>query len=59
MKIDELSGYLLIVEETNPTKEMEHVFSTRHRGSGRSKGKYQNQNRHPQQSQNYQGNAST
>jgi hypothetical protein len=61
MKIDELSRFLLNVEESNPTEETNHAFSTRHKGRGRSKSQYQNkkQNRHPQQSQNYQGNAST
>jgi hypothetical protein len=34
MKTDELSGFLLIVEEINPTKEVEHVFSTRNRERG-------------------------
>jgi hypothetical protein len=34
MKIDELSGFLLTVEENQPTREVEHVFSTRHRGRG-------------------------
>jgi hypothetical protein len=32
MKIDELSGFLLTVEESNPTEEVENAFSTRHRG---------------------------
>jgi hypothetical protein len=40
MKIDELSGYFLTIEESNPTMEMEHDFSTRNRRRGRSMGKY-------------------
>jgi hypothetical protein len=28
MKIDELSGFLLTVEKSNPTEETKHVFST-------------------------------
>jgi len=44
MKIDELSGFFLTVEENNPSEEVEHVFSTRHRGQGRSRGQYQNKN---------------
>jgi hypothetical protein len=42
MRIDELSGCFLIIEERNATEQMEHVFSTRHRGRGRSRGQYQN-----------------
>jgi hypothetical protein len=59
MKIDELSGFLLTVEENQPTREVEHAFYTRNRGRGRGRSQYQNHshNRNPQQSQNYQGNA--
>jgi hypothetical protein len=42
MKIDELSGFLLTVEENQPTEEVEHAFSTRHRGRGRGRSQYQN-----------------
>jgi hypothetical protein len=41
MKIDGLSGFLLTVEENQPTEEVEHVFSTRHRGRGRGRSQYQ------------------
>jgi len=49
IKIDELGGFLLNVEENNPTEEVEHDFFTRHKGRGRSRGQYENhnQNRHP------------
>ena len=59
MKIDELSGFLLTVEENQLTGEVGHVFCTRHRGRGRGRSQYQNQshNRNPQQPQNYQENA--
>jgi hypothetical protein len=55
MKIDELSGFFLVVEESDPTEETKHDFSTRHRGRGRIKGQYhnQNQNRNPQHPHNY------
>jgi hypothetical protein len=38
VKNDELSVFLLIVEEINPTEEVEHDFSTRHRERGRRRG---------------------
>jgi hypothetical protein len=51
MKIEELSGFFLTIEENKPTREVEHVFCTRHRGRGRGRSKYQNQshNRNPKQ----------
>jgi hypothetical protein len=38
MRIDELSGYLLIVEESTASEHMENYFSKRYRGQGRSRG---------------------
>jgi len=37
-RIDELSGSMLIVEENPTNEQMEHGFSTRYRGRGRSRG---------------------
>lgn len=41
MKIDELSGFLLIVEEYQPSKQVEHSFFAKHRARG-SRGQYPN-----------------
>ena len=37
MSLDELSGYLLMIEENTTNKQMEHAFSTKYRGRGRSR----------------------
>jgi hypothetical protein len=44
MIIGELSGFLLTVEENKPNGEVEHAFSTRHRGRGRGRNQYHNRN---------------
>jgi hypothetical protein len=40
MKIDELIGLFLTVEENQPIGEVENVFSTRHRGRRRGRNQY-------------------
>lgn len=44
MKNDELSGFLLTVEENQQSEQVEYVFFAKYRGRERSKGQYHNQN---------------
>lgn len=57
IQIDELSGFLLNVEDNQPYEQVEHAFSIKHRGRGRSRGQYHNQNQNINQ-QSSQGDAS-
>eukprot|EP00253_Pinus_taeda_P001602 PITA_01602 len=58
IKIDELSRFLLNVEENQPSEKVEHAFSAKLRERGRSRGNYDNHNQNINKKSS-QGNASS